>query len=191
MIGNGSDRSTSICSPALWLTRRTLLTGAAAGAAVGWQTGNAGAQLKLDVTQGNIQPIPIAIPDFVGGSPNDGDVARNVNQVIAANLKRSGLFAPIDPAAYIEKVSNVDALPRFADWRTINAQALVTGRLARESDGRYQTDFRLWDVAAGQHLVGQRFSAPPERWRRIGHLISDTVYERLTGQKGYFDKGDD
>jgi TolB protein len=187
MIGNGSDRSTSICSPALWLTRRTLLTGAAAGAAVGWQTGNAGAQLKLDVTQGNIQPIPIAIPDFVGGSPNDGDVARNVNQVIAANLKRSGLFAPIDPAAYIEKVSNVDALPRFADWRTINAQALVTGRITRQGDGRLKSEFRLWDVASGEQLTGAQYFTAPDIWRRVAHIISDAIYQRLTGDTGYFD----
>ena len=93
--------------------------------------------------------------------------------------------------SYRETITNTDALPRFLDWRTINAQALVTGRLAREEEGRYQTEFRLWDVTAGQHLIGHRFSAPAERWRRIGHLISDLVYERLTGEKGYFDKGDD
>lgn len=137
------------------------------------------------------QPMPIALPDFIAAAAADAEVARNITAVITANLKGSGLFAPIDPAAYVEKITDTDAPPRFPDWRTINAQALVTGRLAREADGRYQTDFRLWDVTAGQHLVGQRFSAPPERWRRIGHLISDTVYERLTGQKGYFDKGDD
>ena len=137
------------------------------------------------------QPMPIALPDFIAGTADDAEVARSITQVITANLKGSGLFAPIDPAAFVEKITNTDALPRFPDWRTINAQALVTGRLAREPDGRYQTEFRLWDMTAGQHLVGQRFSAPPERWRRIGHLISDTVYERLTGEKGDFDKGDE
>ena len=187
MIGNGSDRSTSICSPALWLTRRTLLTGAAAGAAVGWQTGNAGAQLKLDVTQGNIQPIPIAIPDFVGGSSNDSETARNVTQVIAANLKRSGLFAPIEPAAYIERVSNIDSLPRFADWRTINAQALVTGRLTRQADGRLKSEFRLWDVASAEQLTGAQYFTGPDIWRRVAHIISDAIYQRLTGESGYFD----
>src|SRR4029077_2426690 len=87
MTGNDSNRRP--CSPALLLTRRTLLTGAAAGAALGLQPRSAGAVLSIDITQGNIQPIPIAIPDFVGGSSNDGDIARNVTQVIAANLKRS------------------------------------------------------------------------------------------------------
>ena len=137
------------------------------------------------------QPIPIALPDFVAAAADDAGVARSITQVITANLRQSGVFAPIDPAAYRETITNTDALPRFLDWRTINAQALVTGRLAREEEGRYQTEFRLWDVTAGQHLIGHRFSAPAERWRRIGHLISDLVYERLTGEKGYFDKGDD
>jgi TolB protein len=174
-------------SSQLGMTRRTLLTGAAAGVAVGWQTRNAGAVLSLDITQGNIQPIPIAIPDFVGGSSNDGDVARNVTQVIAANLKRSGLFAPIDPAAYIEKVSNVDALPRFADWRTINAQALVTGRLTRQADGRLKSEFRLWDVASAEQLTGAQYFTGPDIWRRVAHIISDAIYQRLTGESGYFD----
>ncbi len=101
---------------------------------------------RLDVTQGNVQPMPIALPDFVGGTPADCEVAHNVTQVITANLKRSGLFAPIDPAAYIEKIANIDAVPRFADWRTINAQALVTGRITRQADGRLKAEFRLWDV---------------------------------------------
>ena len=147
----------------------------------------AGAVVSIDVTQGNIQPIPIAMPDFVGGSSNDGDVARNVTQVIAANLKRSGLFAPIDPAAYIEKVSNIDALPRFADWRTINAQALVTGRITRQSDGRLKSEFRLWDVASAEQLTGAQYFTAPDIWRRVAHIISDAIYQRLTGETGYFD----
>jgi TolB protein len=144
--------------------------------------------LSIDVTQGNIQPIPIAIPDFVGGSSNDGDVARNVTQVIAANLKRSGLFAPIDPRAYIERVSNIDALPRVSPtWRTINAQALVTGRITRQADGRLKSEFRLWDVASAEQLTGAQYFTAPDIWRRVAHIISDAIYQRLTGESGYFD----
>ena len=104
-----------------------------------------------------------------------------------SNLKRCGLFAPIDPAAYIEKIVNVDAVPRFPDWRTINAQALVTGRVTRQNDGRLKAEFRLWDVFAGQQLAGQQYFTTPDNWRRIAHIISDAIYERLTGEKGYFD----
>ena len=142
--------------------------------------------LKLDVTQGNVQPVPIAVPDFVGGVTQDPTAGRNVSQIIASNLQRSGLFAPIDQAAYLEKIANVDANPRFPDWRQINAQALVTGRVA-QSEGRLTAQFRLWDVFAGQQLDGKQYNTTPDNWRRIAHIISDAVYERITGEKGYFD----
>lgn len=170
------------------LTRRRLLT-IGAGSALIAATGIRPAQavLKLDVTQGNIQPMPIALPDFAGGTGADSEVARNVTGIIANNLRRSGLFAPIDPAAYIEKISNPDVAPKFPDWRAINAQALVTGRVTRQGDGRLRAEFRLWDVVAGQQQAGQQYFTTPDNWRRIGHIISDAIYERLTGEKGYFD----
>jgi TolB protein len=166
--------------------RAVLLTGAGTAAALlapQW----ASAQTRLDVTQGNVAPLVIAIPNFVAGSPSDGEVGTGVSQVITNNLKRSGLFAPIDPAAFIEKVSNIDAPPQFQNWRTINAQALVTGRMTRQPDGRLKAEFRLWDVVSGQQLAGQQYFTSPEYWRRIAHIISDQIYERLTGEKGYFD----
>jgi len=173
-------------APLRFSRRRVLAFGLSAGAGALLAPRGASAALKLDVTQGNVQPLPIAIPDFVAGTGADAEVARGVTQIITGNLKRSGLFAPIDPAAYIEKVVNIDAVPRFDDWRAINAQALVTGRVTRDG-ARIKADFRLWDVFAGQHLTGQQYFAGPENWRRIGHIISDAVYERLTGEKGYFD----
>jgi len=175
-----------ICSRTRLLTRRRLLAGAAGIAAAGLMQ-PAGAVLRLEVTEGNVQPVPIAIPDFLGGSPADSELARSISQVITADLRRSGLFAPIDPAAYIEKIVNADAVPRFADWRVINAQALVTGRLTRQADGRLKSEFRLWDVFSGQQLIGQQYFTTPDNWRRVAHIISDAIYERLTGEKGYFD----
>jgi TolB protein len=181
---NHFKRSSAVDFP-LALTRRTLVLGAASTAAVWPRVANG--QVRLDVTQGTVKPVPIALPDFLGGVPADGDVARNVTQVISANLKRSGLFEPIDPAAFIERISNFDQVPRFGDWRPINAQALVTGRITRQTDGRLKTEFRLWDVFAGQQLTGQQYFTAPDNWRRIAHIISDAIYERLTGEKGYFD----
>jgi TolB protein len=182
-----ADKTELMRAGKVWFTRRSLLAGAAAGAAFALQPRGAGAVVSIDVTQGNIQPIPIALPDFVGGSSGDGDVGRNVTQVIAANLKRSGLFAPIDPAAYIERVSSIDTVPRFPDWRAINAQALVSGRITRQGDGRLKTDFRLWDVASGEQLTGAQYFTSPDIWRRVAHIISDAIYQRLTGEMGYFD----
>jgi TolB protein len=183
-----SRKHTPIADPGILIDRRTLLAGAAAtGAIVSLHPRAAKAVVSIDVTQGNFKPIPIAIPDFVGGTPGDADVARNVTQVITANLKRCGLFAPIDPAAYIERITNIDVVPRFADWRQINAQALLTGRITRQADGRIKSDFRLWDVASGQQLTGSQLFTSADIWRRVGHIISDAVYQRLTGEMGYFD----
>jgi TolB protein len=173
--------------PPLALDRRKLLiggAGAAAGLLLPWF---AKAQTKLVIPEGNVAPLPIAIPNFVAGTPADGEVGAGVAGVITNNLKRSGLFAPIDPAAFIEKITNSDNPGQFQNWRTINAQALVTGRMTRQPDGHLQAEFRLWDVAAGQQLTGRQYNSPPENWRRIAHIISDEIYARLTGDKGYFD----
>src|SRR5271166_72067 len=168
--------------------RRMVLLGAgtAVGALFGVSLRRAAAVLKRDVTQGNIQPVPVAIPEFGAVATQDPAAGRNISQIIAANLQRSGLFAPIDPAAYIEKITNVDAPPRFPDWRAINAQALVTGRIT-QTEGRLKAEFRLWDVIASQHMHGQQYTTTADNWRRIAHIISDAVYERLTGEGGYFD----
>ena len=166
--------------------RRALALGALAGG-LALSSRYAAAVIHLDITEGNFQPLPIAVPDFIAGAAGDVDTARGVTQIITANLQRCGLFAPIDPAAFIEKIASVDTVPRFADWRTINAQALVTGRIAHQNDGRLKAEFRLWDVVTGNQLDGQQYFTTPDNWRRIGHIISDDIYEKLTGEKGYFD----
>jgi TolB protein len=141
------------------------------------------AEVVVDVTKGNVEPLPIAITDFLAG----GDLGAKISGVVAADLKRSGLFAPVDKGAFIEKISNPDVAPRFEDWKVINAQALVTGRVTQEGDGRLRAEYRLWDTFAGSQLDGQQFYANPDNWRRIAHIIADAIYERLTGEKGYFD----
>ena len=166
--------------------RRALALGAVAGGLM-LSPRYAAAVVRLDITEGNFQPLPIAIPKFVGGTPADDETAAGVTQIIIANLQRSGLFAPIDPASYLETITSVDAVPNFQNWRTINAQALVTGRVTQQSDGRLKAEFRLWDVLAGQQLAGQQYFTTPDNWRRIAHIISDAIYERLTGDGGYFD----
>ena len=170
------------------LTRRRALALGALGAAMTVLPRHSAAQVHVDVTGGNFQPMPIAIPEFIPVTPGDADTAHGITQIITANLQRSGLFVPIDPAAFIEKITSLDAQPNFQSWRSINAQALIVGRFSRQPDGRYKAEFRLWDVLGGQQLGnGRQYVTTPENWRRLAHIISDAVYERITGDKGYFD----
>lgn len=141
------------------------------------------AVVEININKGNVTPLPIAITDFLA---KDG-VGKQISDVVAADLKRSGLFAPIDSKAFIEKITNPSAAPRFQDWRTINAQALVTGQVVKEGDGRLRAEFRLWDTFAGQQMIGQQYFTQPENYRRVAHIIADAIYEKITGEKGYFD----
>lgn len=145
---------------------------------------HAAAQLQGRQTQGTIDPIPVAIPVFSG---NDSQMASAVADVITSDLQSSGLFRPLDRASFLEQIANVNQLPTFPNWRQIGADALVVGNVSKGSDGRLTSEFRVWDAVSGKQLAGQRFSTQPQNWRRIGHLIADQVYERLTGEKGYFD----
>ncbi|WP_406854725.1 Tol-Pal system beta propeller repeat protein TolB [Alsobacter sp. KACC 23698] len=167
------------------LTRRSALLGAA-GFAAASLAGVAGAEAEISITidRGNFQPMPIAITDFGGADPNLG---AQISGVITNNLKRSGVFSIIDKKAFVEKVSSVDSAPQFDSWKVINAQALVTGRITRDPSGRLKAEFRLWDVFAGQQLTGQQYFTDPNNWRRVAHIISDAIYARLTGDKGFFD----
>ena len=146
----------------------------------------ASALVEIDITQGNIEPLPIALPSFASEGA-EGSVAADMTSVISADLKRSGLFNPLDPASFIQTNMNVNSTPRFGDWRQISAQALVTGTVIKQPDGRLRAEFRLWDVFAGEQMLGQQFYTTPENWRRLAHIIADAIYERLTGEKGYFD----
>ena len=184
MNGTGSDDTQQRLGRPPTMTRRTLLAGAAAALSIPPQ---AFAQTRLEVPRGTFKPIPIALPDFAGGTGSDTEVARNITQVITANLRRSGLFEPIDPQAFIERAPRFDKTPNFPDWRAINAQALVTGRITRQQDGRLLSEFRLWDAASAEQLIGQQYFTSAENWRRVAHIISDAVYQRLTGESGYFD----
>ena len=146
-------------------------------------SGSAEAALQVKVDQGVTEPIPLAIPDFLGNSPASRDIAG----VVRADLERSGLFKSLNPASFIEKISDINTPPHFGDWRTIQAQGLVTGQATMQTDGRLKVEFRLWDIFGETQMVGLQFTTTPENWRRIAHLVSDSIYERITGEKGYFD----
>ncbi|MCP4384687.1 MAG: Tol-Pal system protein TolB [Hyphomicrobiales bacterium] len=143
------------------------------------------AQLELEITRGKIQPVAIAVPPFL--APPGSAVGVEIAGMISSDLRRSGVFRPLDPATFTERVVSADAVPGFANWRVLNSKALVIGAIEQQPDGRLRTEFRLWDVFGGQQLAGQQFFTSPENWRRVAHIIADAIYERMTGEPGYFD----
>jgi TolB protein len=161
----------------LWLAIGVL--GAAAG-------GPARAQLNVDINRGFVEPLPIALPDLYGEVPEEIKLGADIMAVVAADLERSGLFRPIDKQAFIQDVASLRLGPRFGDWRLINAQALVSGNVELQADGRMQVQFRLWDAFSEVQMRGTQYNTPPSNWRGIAHRISDEIYQRLTGEQGYF-----
>jgi TolB protein len=145
------------------------------------------AELQIDITRGTVEPLPIAILPFQGTNADLPSLGRDVSAVISADLGGSGLFLPLDTTAFEASQPPLDVLPKFADWRQINAQALVQGRTMVAADGRVKIEFRLWDVFAGQEMLGRAYTTQPGNWRRIAHVIADAIYKRVTGEDGYFD----
>jgi TolB protein len=143
--------------------------------------------LRIEVTEGVIEPVPYAIPDFIPENPAGQPYAAAITRVIAANLTGTGLLREIPAQAHLGRIGSFDAPVQFADWRAINARALVTG--AVRADGqRLTVKFRLFDVLTGQQIGdGLQLDGSLADWRRMAHRVSDQVYSRLTGESGYFD----
>jgi TolB protein len=153
------------------------------------------ALIEVDITRGNLNPLPIAVsPLFADKDSNKNfseelkidNVGEQISEVVENNLKRTGLFNPLERKAFLQNPDLAHLKPRFEDWTLIKAQALVTGQV-KFDNGKLRVEFRLWDVLAGKEMMALAFTTVPTNWRRVGHIISDKVYERLTGEKGYFD----
>lgn len=143
-------------------------------------------ELQIDITRGVVEPVAIAIVPFEGAGDN-ARIGGEIAKVVSADLQSSGLFRPIDPSAFLQSNLSMEAAPKFADWRVLNALGLVQGRVSVADDGRLKVEFRLWDVVSEQQLAGLAYFAAPGNWRRIAHIIADAIYKRLTGEDGYFD----
>jgi TolB protein len=163
-------------------TRRNALKLGLGGAALMAASTPASALVEIIVGGGNFVPLPIAIPDFGSSDPTFG---REIADIVRNNLRRSGLFAPIDPSAMAGVVGDVQATPDFASWRGLNVDALVMGQVER--GGQVQSSVRVWDTAAAQQVVGKSYQTDPTSYRRIAHIVSDAIYESLAGAPGYFD----
>ena len=146
------------------------------------------AQNVVNITEGTFQPIPTAVPDFDGDTMEAKARGRDIAEVVRANLTNTGLFRMINEAAFIEKELSIDMLPRFGDWKVLNAEALVVGKAIVNPDGRMATQFRLYDVYTGEELFSTQYTIPDvEGWRRLAHIIADDIYENLTADGPYFD----
>jgi TolB protein len=154
---------------------------------VGLGASQAKAELFVNINKPNADPLPIAVPDFTAEAADTQAIGRDIAGVIAGNLERCGLFRPIPKNAFIEQIRFGQTLPRFPDWRQINAAALVTGSVINLGNGQVKVSFRLWDSYAETQLTGKEYNTLTGNWRRIAHLISDEIYKRLTGEEGYFD----
>ncbi|MHC0053343.1 Tol-Pal system beta propeller repeat protein TolB [Actibacterium sp. D379-3] len=165
------------------LTLLLALTGLAAAPACA-QDG----PLRIVIDEGVIEPLPFAVPDFVAETPQAAEYARNISRVIAADLAGTGLFREIPQEAFIARITSFDSPVQYADWKAINAQALVTGSVGMDAGGRLTVKFRLFDVYAQAPLgEGLQFGGTTDAWRRVAHKVADQVYSRITGEGGYFD----
>jgi len=144
--------------------------------------------LRIEITEGVIEPLPFAVPDFVAEDGRARDLAAQIADVVAADLAGTGLFREIPENAHISRVTSFDSPVQFSDWKAINAQALVTGAVATGAGGRLTVKFRLFDVFAEAPLgEGLQFQGSTGSWRRMAHKVSDAVYSRITGEAPYFD----
>jgi TolB protein len=145
-------------------------------------------RLHLDLTVGVIEPMPFAAPTFIGETAGTADIAAQITQVVAGDLSGTGLFREIPSSAYISQISSFDAPTAYEDWKAINTQALITGAVTADANGRINVKFRLFDIFSGAPLGdGLQFGGGQGDWRRIAHKVADQIYSRITGEGGYFD----
>ena len=151
--------------------------------------------IEVDITRGNLNPLPIAVSPLFSDDKSNTELKSKIKienlgekiaEVVENNLRTTGLFNPLEKKAFLQKPDIAHLKPRFEDWSLIKSQALITGQVKFDGQ-KLRVEFRLWDVLAGKEMMALAFTTVPNNWRRVGHIISDKIYQRLTGEKGYFD----
>ncbi len=143
--------------------------------------------LRIEITEGVIEPLPFAVPNFVAENAAAQEFAANMSRVVATNLASTGLFREVPQQSYISQLTDFAAPVAYPDWRAINTQALIAGAVSVSGDS-VSVKFRLYDVTTGAELgQGLALNGTTAGWRRMAHKVSDAVYSRITGETGYFD----
>jgi len=142
--------------------------------------------LEVTLTQGSVKPTPIAVTELYSKNSQLIKVGKNISTVISDNLERSGLFLPIDKRSFIQDNESLANKPRFEDWKLIKAQHLVSGKISIKG-GKISVEFRLFDVFQQKQIVGKKYETSEKNWRRVAHIISDSIFKNITGEGGYFD----
>ena len=143
--------------------------------------------LRIKISSGQVEPLPVAIADFTGQDGKANEIGRQISEVISNNLVGSGQFKSVDTAAFIAPPTSPSVRPNFTDWSPLGIKALITGSVKSINEQQVAVEFRLWDVVAETDLIGLRLSVNSNAWRRVAHIISDEIFERLSGDSGYFD----
>ncbi len=144
--------------------------------------------LRIEITEGVIEPVPIAVAPFIAENSAAAEFAQQITSVVASDLTGTGLFRDVPRSAYISQVSDFDGAVAYADWKAINVEALIVGSVTLTNDNRLVVKFRLFDIFTGAPLGdGLQFAGGTDSWRRVAHKVSDQVYARITGEGGYFD----
>jgi len=143
--------------------------------------------LRIKISSGQVEPLPIAIADFTGQEGKANEIGRKISEVISNNLVGSGQFKALESAAFIAPPTSPSVRPNFTDWSPLGVKALITGSVKSINNQQVEVEFRLWDVVAQTDLIGLRLIVDSKAWRRVAHIISDEIFQRLSGDSGYFD----
>ena len=143
--------------------------------------------IRIKINSGQVEPLPIAIADFTGEEGKANQIGRQIAEVISNNLVGSGQFKAVESAAFIAPPTSPSVRPNFTDWTPLGIKALITGSVKSINEQQIEVEFRLWDIIAETDLIGLRLSVDAQAWRRVAHIISDEIFERLSGDSGYFD----
>lgn len=150
-------------------------------------TSQAEAVVKIDINQGNAEPIPLALVNFEGKASDEIKTSLELMDIITNDLESSGLFRTIESEAFLEKPHFLTQ-PNFSNWRKINATVLVTGTVELlRNEKMLKVQFKVWDPYAETMIDGMSYKVSQASWRRIAHKIADRIYQSITGESGYFD----